>query len=123
LSDNSYPTIHPSIQREIDYVKGECQNRHRRTNAAVLKVAATADADHDLLIELTGRSGRNGRVGALETKQKKSEADIEAIEAAQRADHADLAQLKMGQFKWSGFGGIAGGGSIAGLIEFARWLI
>ena len=121
--DNEYVSIHPAIQREFDYVKEECQGRHERTNTAVMRVASMAQADRDLLIELAGRSGDKGRVGAMEKAIEVGAEERAALAAAQHADHADLAMIKKGQFQWAGVGGLAGGGSIAGLVKLLEWVL
>ncbi len=135
--DNSYPVIHPSIQREIDREVGsarteakslvraaenQCDARHRRQNTAWHKTVDRVDDHHETLIDLVGKRGGNGKVGELRKALKDQRDDHEELEHRQRSDHELLAQIKHGQFKYAAAGAGAGGGGLLGLIEALKYL-
>lgn len=130
---NSYPVIHPFIQREIDQARTEaraigrqaeanCDGRHRRQNEAHLPLHARVGEHHETLIELVGRSGERGQVGVLDARIDSLEKDLESAVEQQQIDHEDLSKIKHGQLRYSAAGAAGGGGALVGLIEFIKYL-
>lgn len=108
--------------REIDYAKAECERRHGRTNEVVCRNRKRVDDAQALLIELSGRSGNNGKVGVMQKELAEQKVSHAILEAKVESDHEVLAKFQLGQVKYSGLGGISGGGAVVGVIELLRYL-
>ena len=111
-ADNDYPTIHPTILREIGIVAGECERRHLRSNEAILAVSKRGEltrerceANQMALIEVVGRDGKNGKLGSLSRRTDKIETKLDRVMSRTAG------------------GAIAGGGAVAGIIEVLRVLL
>ncbi|MCJ7752708.1 MAG: hypothetical protein MUQ65_16745 [Armatimonadetes bacterium] len=136
--DDTGGIIHPMIQREINAVSVECENRHRRSGEEIGRahrridvVAARLDrrdeiqsgqlSEHrDRLVEISGISGEKGRLGVIMDNVAEAARMAKNGEAMAAENKHEISKMKLSQFRWGAGGAAAGGGTLFGIVEIVR---